>query len=84
MLSVTIPISTAPGAVWVFVSGDNGVVDVGRIAHQPGTSRFVALPIEVFNPGSVLPTFSPTGELVSGVRWATTADIEAHADLFTD
>lgn len=84
MLSVTIPMATTPDEVWVFISGDNGAVDVGRIAHWPGTCRFVALPIEAFNPRAVLPTYSPTGELVAGYRWATTADIEAHADLFAD
>ena len=32
---------------------------------------------------ALLPTYTPTGQLVEGFRWATTADIDANADLFT-
>jgi hypothetical protein len=80
---VTMPISTSSDEVWVFILIDHGAVDVARMAHLPGSRRFIALPVEAFNPRAVLPTYSATGELVDGYRWATTTDIETHADLFT-
>jgi hypothetical protein len=83
MLTVTIPMATTPDAVWVFISNEHGIVDVARMAHFPGSRRFIALPIEAFDPRAVLPTYTATGELVSGFRWATTDDVDAHADLFT-
>ncbi|MBB2935678.1 hypothetical protein FHX82_002732 [Amycolatopsis bartoniae] len=77
------PISTSPDHVWVFVSAPGGAVDVVRLAHAPGSPRFVGLPIEAFDPSALLPTYNPTGELVNGFRWATTADIDTYAYLFT-
>ncbi|MFD2419969.1 hypothetical protein [Amycolatopsis pigmentata] len=83
MLKATMPIATGPDEIWVFVSIWTGAVDVARMAHCPDSHRFIALPIHVFNPGAVLPTYTATGELVPGFRWATVADIEAYPDLFT-
>ncbi|MTD56875.1 hypothetical protein GKO32_23295 [Amycolatopsis sp. RM579] len=74
--------STTPDHVWAFVSASNGAVDVVRLAHAPDLERFIGLPIEAFDPYALLPTYSPTGELVTGFRWATTADVEAYAYLF--
>ncbi|GAA1221121.1 hypothetical protein [Prauserella alba] len=83
MLSVTPPLALDGDTVWVFVSADTGAVDAARMAHVPGTETFAALPVEAFDPDSVLPTFRTTGEPVDGFRWATTADVDAHADMFT-
>lgn len=83
MLTPSIPIATDADHVWVFVSASGGAVDVVRLAHMPGVPRFIGLPIEAFDPAAVLPTYSATGELVTGFRWATTADIDAYAHLFT-
>lgn len=83
MLTVTKPIATSPSVVWVFVtSPTTSGVDVARMAHRPGTSVFLALPVGCFPPDALMPTLY-TGELVDGFRWATTTDIDAHADLFT-
>ncbi|WP_236793876.1 hypothetical protein [Amycolatopsis sp. GM8] len=82
MLTASMPIATTPDQVWVFVSAPDGAVDVVRLAYAPGSPRFVGLPIEAFDPSAVLPTYSPTGELVNGFRWATTADVDAYAYLF--
>jgi hypothetical protein len=83
MLTVTIPMATSRNEVWVFISADNGAVDVARIAHYPGSRRFIALPIEAFDPRALLPAYRATGELVAGFRWATTDDVDAHPDQFT-
>ena len=83
MLSTTPPIATSPDVVWVFVTAaTTSGVDVARIAHRPGTTLFLALPVECFPPDALLPTLH-TGELVEGFRWATTTDIDAHAELFS-
>lgn len=84
MLTTTPPLATGPDKVWVFVSAPTGVVDVVRLAHAPGSPRFLGLPIEAFDPTAVLPTYSPTGELVESYRWATAADIDEYAYLFAD
>lgn len=82
MLTASQPIATSPDQVWVFVSAPSGAVDVVRLAHAPGSPRFLGLPIDAFDPASVLPTYSATGELVEGYRWATAADIDDYAYLF--
>jgi hypothetical protein len=82
MLTPSMPIATGPDQVWVFVSATGGAVDVVRLAHAPGSPRFLGLPIEAFDPAAVLPTYSPTGELVNGYRWATTVDVDEYAYLF--
>ncbi|NKQ55425.1 hypothetical protein HFP15_21305 [Amycolatopsis sp. K13G38] len=83
MLTFTPPLVTSPDEAWVFIASETGAVDVGRVAYSPSTDRFAVLPVEAFNPDTLLPTYTPTGQLVDGFRWATTADIDANADLFT-
>jgi len=82
MLTATKPMALTPDQLWVFVSGDNGIVDVARLSHHPDRGRFMALPIEAFDPRSLLPTYTPTGELLNGWRWATAHDVDAYAHLF--
>ncbi|HVV09022.1 hypothetical protein [Amycolatopsis sp.] len=84
MLTPSQPIATSPDQVWVFVSATGGAVDVVRLAHVPGSPLFVGLPIEAFDPSAVLPTYSATGELVEGYRWATAADVDEYAYLFAE
>ncbi|TWE29770.1 hypothetical protein [Prauserella muralis] len=84
MLTITPPLAVDNGHVWVLVSAESGAVDAARLAHIPGTTTFAALPVQVFNTAGLLPTYADTGEPVTGFRWATTADITAHLDLFTE
>lgn len=82
MLTVTPPLALTSEHVWVLVSSPTGAVDAARIAHAPGTDRFIALPCLAFNTTGLFPAFLADGELVPGFRWATVADIDAHAHLF--
>lgn len=83
MLTTTPPIATSPDVVWVFVTAaTTSAVDVARVAYRPGTTVFLALPIECFPPDALMPTLF-TGELLDGFRWATTIDVDAHADQFS-
>lgn len=83
MLSVTPPLAYTADAVWVLVSSDFGAIDAARMAYLPGSDCFIAMPSDVFNTAGVLPTYRFNGEVVAGFRWATTADIQDHAELFT-
>lgn len=83
MLTVTSPIGLDAHHVWVFVCAPTGAVDAARIAHAPGTARFIALPCLAFDTTTLLPTLPHTGEPLPGFCWATTADIDGHAHLFT-
>lgn len=83
MLNVTAPLAISPDEVWVLVSAPTGAVDAARMAHNPDTGRFVALPCQAFTTTGLVPlTFD--GEPLPGFRWATTADIDSHADQFTN
>lgn len=42
----------------------------------------IALPCQAFNTIGLFPAFLSDGELLPGFRWATAADIDAHAHLF--
>lgn len=85
MLHMTPPLALTPDAVWVFVTSEDGpAVDAARLAHIPGSSTFAALPVEVFTTSGLFPACASTGEYVTGFRWATAADIDAHAHLFTE
>lgn len=82
MLTASTPISTDGHHVWLFVSASTGAVDVARIAFNPNVTRFIALPVHAFNPNALMPT-TPSGELLHNYRWATTTDIQQHAEVFT-
>ncbi|EHR50573.1 hypothetical protein SacmaDRAFT_2322 [Saccharomonospora marina XMU15] len=84
MLTVTPPLAVDDDQIWVLVASDAGAVDAARMAHIPGSDTFVAFPVEAFDTGGVLPTYRVNGECVTGFRWATTTDLAAHADLFTN
>lgn len=84
MLTITPPLAVDATHVWVLVTGDGPAVDAARLAYIPATGRFVALPVEAFTTTGALPAYTATGELVAGIRWATTDDIAAHVELFTD
>jgi hypothetical protein len=83
MLTVTPPISLTADQVWVFVTNDTSAVAGARMAYCSAGPRFLALPMADFDTTTLLPCYGDTGELITGFRWATTTDIEAHADLFT-
>lgn len=83
MLTVTPPIAVDTDAIWVLVSSPNtGAVDAARMAHRPGTDRFIALPCLVFDTAALLPVCKASGEPLDGFRWATVADLLDHAHLF--
>lgn len=85
MLTVTPPISVSADEVWIFIAADEtGATEAARMAHFPGTTKFIALPAEVFNTAGLFPAFADTGEYVTGFRWATTADVDEHADQFVE
>jgi len=84
MLTVTPPLALTSNHLWVLVSSHTGAVDAARMAHAPGTNRFIALPCQAFNTTGLFPAFLADGELLPGFRWATAADIDAHAHLFTE
>lgn len=82
MLTITPPLAVDDTHLWVFVAADTGAVEAARLAHVPGSTTFAALPVEVFTTSGLLPTYRHSGEPVDGFRWATTADVTAHAHLF--
>lgn len=81
MFTETVPMATSPDHVWVFVTAWTGAVAVSRLAYNPVRRMFIGLPSEAFDLMALLPTYV-TGELLDGFRWATTADVDAHAYLF--
>lgn len=82
MLTITPPLALDSTHVWVLVTGDGPAVDAARLAYSPATGRFIALQVEAFTTTGMLPTYTATGELVTGLRWATVTDVDAHADVF--
>jgi hypothetical protein len=83
MLHCTAPLALTGTEVWILVSSTTTAVDAARLAFCPTTGRFIALPVGVFTTSGLFPTFTDTGDDVTGFRWATTSDIEAHAEQFT-
>lgn len=83
MLAVTPPIAVDTDAIWVLVSSRTGAVDAARMAHNPDTGTFVALPCEAFDTTALLPACQAHGEPLDGFRWASVVDIETHTHLFT-
>ncbi|KMS86132.1 hypothetical protein [Prauserella rugosa] len=78
------PVAVSPDEVWMFLlSDETSGVDAGRLAFCPDCTEFLALATEVFNTSAALPVLRETGEPLGEYRWATTADIDAHASLFT-
>lgn len=75
MLTITPPLAVDDGQLWLLVAAESGAVDAARLAHNPGSTAFAALPVDVFNTAGLLPTYGDTGEPVPGFRWATTADL---------
>lgn len=83
MLTITPPLAVDGEQVWILVASQAGAVDACRLAHIPGTDTFAALPTGAFHTEGALPAFLADGELVPRFRWATAADIDDHAGLFT-
>jgi hypothetical protein len=82
MLTVTPPLALSSDAIWVLITGEGPAVDAARLAHLPGTDKFIALPCAVFDTAGVLPTHPESGDVLTGFRWATVADVTGHAELF--
>ncbi|SNR79888.1 hypothetical protein SAMN06265360_12012 [Haloechinothrix alba] len=82
-LTITPPLGLDAHRVWVLIASPTGAVDAARVAYHPERARFIALPCLAFDTTAVLPTYPTTGELIPGFRWATTGDVDAHAELFT-
>lgn len=84
-MHATPPIATDAHHVWIVIHSDESrAVDAARIAHYPGSQRFIALPAHTYNTSALMPIYPDRGDPITGFRWATTADVEAHPHLFTD
>lgn len=82
MFAVTPPLVVSKDDVWVLVSAPTGAVDAARMAYNPDSGQFIALPCQAMDTTALIPT-TCHGEPVTGFRWATCWDIADHDHLFT-
>jgi hypothetical protein len=77
----TLPISIN-GEVWTFCPCWHDGVLAERLAYSPTDGVFIGLTQDEGNTKAPAPAYWDDPNSY-GFRWATAADVEAHADLFT-
>jgi hypothetical protein len=77
------PISFESDEVWILADCENAdTTDAFRIAYCPEHNTFAAFPPEEFDVHGAFPVYPETKELLPGLRWATTTDVDAHPEAF--
>lgn len=80
MFATTMPIATSPDALWLFATTERDCQPARLAITTAGT--LLALPVDDFDTGGLLPIWPETGEPIPQLRWAATTDTLTDPGVF--
>ncbi|TCP47292.1 hypothetical protein EV191_11288 [Tamaricihabitans halophyticus] len=75
------PMSTADDELWLFVELPDGI-GVGRLGYDHDSDVIGVFPIDAFTVHDIMPIHRYSLHQWSGVRWATTTDVDTYDGPF--